>query len=90
MTSPYSQKFGRLNILPHDFENRLSSALKPESKGMRIRHDISDLSTLEVLDTSTVLNSLKSRFQEGLYYVSNNVVSFEIIEMLKLIIRTFA
>ncbi|CAE1140621.1 Chitin synthase chs-1,Chitin synthase chs-2,Chitin synthase [Acanthosepion pharaonis] len=35
---------------------------------MRIRHDISDLSTLEVLDTSTVLNSLKSRFQEGLYY----------------------
>lgn len=54
--------------MPHDFENRLSSALKPESKGMRIRHDISDLSTLEVLDTSTVLNSLKSRFQEGLYY----------------------
>lgn len=83
MTSLYSQKFGRLNILPHDFENKLNSALKPESKDMRIRHDISDLSTLEVLDTSTVLNSLKSRFQEGLYYVSNNIVSFLII------IRTF-
>lgn len=75
--------------MPHDIENKLNSALIPESKDMRIRHDISDLSTLEVLDTSTVLNSLKSRFQEGLYYVSNNLVSFEIIEMLKLIIRTF-